>query len=115
MLSGCWFNQPVSFDAELWKSDRNGCNKDRLEIYKEILDKQEEVLGLSNRQIINLLGKPERNELYKRNQKFFIYYITPSSECDNQGIQDKLYMFIRFNAVGLSQEIFVQEKPGFNK
>jgi hypothetical protein len=112
LIPGCQ-NHPISFDAELWRSDKQGCNGERFKIYPDLLDNQEEILGLTNKKIITLLGKPERNELYNRNQKFFIYNITPSTSCPNAYVENRLFLFIRFNAVGLSQEVFIQENPSF--
>ena len=111
---GC--NQSASvgnFDAESWKSDQNGCKEDRLKLYQSLLNNQDDLLGLNNRQIVKLLGMPERNELYQRNQKFFIYDLSPSSVCQTDYDGARLFLFIRFNAVGLSQEIFVQDQPNF--
>lgn len=111
---GCVQSASVeSFDAESWKSDQNGCKEDRLKLYQLLLNNQDDLLGLNNRQMIKLLGMPERNELYQRNQKFFIYDISPSSVCRSEYEEEKLFLFIRFNAVGLSQEIFVQDQPNF--
>jgi outer membrane protein assembly factor BamE (lipoprotein component of BamABCDE complex) len=103
----------VSFDNDSWKADANGCKKIRIGIYKEIIESQNEILGLTNKQIIRILGNPERNELYSRNQKFFIYQISPSPKCNNTNNIETLFLFIRFNAVGLSQEVFVQGTPRF--
>jgi len=115
VLPGCGMNTSVSFNADLWKSDQYGCQLERLNLYGDLLDHQDELLGLNNRQIIKLLGNPERNELYRRNQKFFIYRISPSPACRVDYVGDSLFMFIRFNAVGLSQEVFIQAKPSFGK
>jgi len=112
---GCGSKTSVSFDSTMWKSDKNGCKKERLTLYKDVLNNQDELLGLNNRQIISLLGMPERNELYQRNQKFFIYTISPSSKCNNDYQGESLFMFIRFNAVGLSQELFIGESPDFEE
>ncbi len=114
-FSGCMHEIQVSFDNDSWKKDPNGCKKIRLGIYKEILETQNEVLGLTNKQIISILGKPERNELYSRNQKFFIYQISPASKCNVTNKTETLFLFIRFNAVGLSQEVFVQGAPSFRE
>jgi hypothetical protein len=113
-VAGC--NRPVSiegFDSGSWKSDQNGCNEDRLKQYKVLLNNQDDLLGLNSKQIIKKLGMPERNELYQRNQKFFIYNITPAPVCDLEYDKKALFLFIRFNAVGLSQEVFVQDQPNF--
>jgi hypothetical protein len=113
LLSGCLEKIQVSFDNDSWKTDANGCKKIRIGIYKEIIESQNEILGLTNKEIIGVLGKPERNELYKRNQKFFIYQISPASKCSVNNDTEPLFLFIRFNAVGLSQEVFVQGAPSF--
>lgn len=113
LISGCVEEAQVSFDNDSWKTDANGCKKIRLGIYKEILESQDEILSLTNRQIIRVLGKPDRNELYGRNQKFFIYQISPASKCNITNNRETLFLFIRFNAVGLSQEVFVQGAPTF--
>lgn len=113
LVSRCSNDISVSFDTESWKSDSYGCREQRIKIYKEIIEYQNEILGLTNKQIIRILGKPERNELYRRNQKFFIYYISPASKCSHPYDGEALFLFVRFNAVGLSQEVFVQGEPGF--
>jgi len=112
-VGACSPNKSVSFDNDSWKSDNYGCEKKRIKLYKEIIGYQDEILGLTNKQIIRILGKPERNELYSRNQKFFVYHISPASRCDHTDHGETLFLFIRFNAVGLSQEVFVQGAPSF--
>jgi hypothetical protein len=113
LFIGCEQETKVSFDNESWKADRNGCEKKRIGIYKKIIRSQNEILGLTNKEIIRILGKPERNELYRRNQKFFIYQISPASKCNITSDFETLFLFVRFNAVGLSQEVFVQGAPTF--
>ena len=113
LVSGCTGNPKISFDAEKWRSDPNGCRMERYQMYQEIMDDHDILVGLNNRQIIQILGKPERNELYQRNQKFFIYSITPSERCNSEYNGEDVYLFIRFNAVGLSQEIFLSGEASF--
>ena len=112
-IAGCSSNVSVSFDNESWKLDSYGCQDKRIKIHKSIIEYQNEILGLTNKEIIKILGKPERNELYQRNQKFFIYYISPASKCNTINSEETLFLFIRFNAVGLSQEVFVQGNPSY--
>ena len=115
-ITGCDHLTSIDdFDTESWISDQNGCKGERLKQYKVLLGHQEDLLGLNNKQMIKLLGMPERNELYQRNQKFFIYYITPATICRSEYQGEKLFLLVRFNAVGLSQEIFVQDQPNFRQ
>jgi hypothetical protein len=112
--SGCSQKATITdFNENLWKSDQNGCKEERLKLYTVLLKHQDDVLGLNNRQIIKLLGMPERNELFQRNQKFFIYNITPAPLCKSDYDQESLFLFIRFNAVGLCQEVFIRNQPNF--
>jgi len=113
IICGCSNNTSVSFDSESWKSDSYGCHEKRIKLYNDIINNQDEILGLTNKEIIKILGKPERNELYRRNQKFFIYHISPGSKCNIINDEETLFLFIRFNAVGLSQEVFVQGAPSY--
>jgi len=115
LLAGCRVKPSLGYNTDLWKSDKNGCQMERLKLYKILMDNQEELLGMNSRQIIKLLGNPERNQLYKRNQKFLIYNISPSGQCDVIYNGTPLYLFIHINAVGFSQEIFIQEEPGFSE
>jgi outer membrane protein assembly factor BamE (lipoprotein component of BamABCDE complex) len=63
------------------------------------------LLALSEQEVIALLGKPDENELYKRNQKFYYYFVQPSPTCTNAVIQNPKKLVIRFNAVGLAKEV----------
>lgn len=94
------------FDQQKWKEDQFGCKSDRIDLSKTLLDKKEELLGRSNGEIIEFLGKPDKTELYRRNQKFFHYYLTPGAEC-SATIQSggPAIISLRFNATGLVNEI----------
>jgi outer membrane protein assembly factor BamE (lipoprotein component of BamABCDE complex) len=72
-----------------------------------IQNQKEKLLALKESQIIELLGRPDRNELYKRNQKFFYYYLMPSPDCPNASTESKR-LVIRFNAMGLAKEVAVE-------
>ena len=86
--------------------------RNRSEIYTGILKDKESLLRLNEKKIAGILGLPDANELSRRNQKFFIYSINPGRECKGYNETDELYLIVRFNAVGLSSEIFIQETPG---
>lgn len=89
-------------DLDKWRNDKNGCAGNR-QIMGETLSSQSDKLkGLSEMDIVELLGKPDANELYKRNQKFYHYYVTPGPDCpEHKDLPDKL--IIRFNAMGYAQ------------
>ena len=69
----------------------------------------QKLLALSEQEIISLLGKPDENELFKRNQKFYYYFLEPSNACNLTSREnDPEKLVIRFNAIGLAKEVSVE-------
>lgn len=106
VMSGCGKEKILleNFDEQTWKGDRKGCKDSRLELSEVILAQKEKLLARNEIDIIAILGKPDENELYKRNEKFYYYYVRPSGECD-EGSGESKRLIIRFNAMGLAKEI----------
>jgi len=98
-----------NFDADQWKMDLNGCKAIRQGSVKSLWGQRDKLKGLSQTQVKKLLGKPDKHELYKRNQKFFVYYLDPSESCENAEPDLKVQILvIRFNALGNADEIILQ-------
>lgn len=95
-----------NFDENAWKKDRFACGGDRGSLYENILAQKEKLLAHDEIDIVGLLGKPDENELYKRNEKFYYYYVEPAMRCGGATAGKRLV--IRFNAVGLAKEILVE-------
>lgn len=95
-------------DLEQWKGDKNGCQNIRAGMRKAIDEEKDKLLSLGEMQVVKLLGKPDRNELSRRNQKFFYYFIEPAPACKflTDSIVEKLV--IRFNAMGLAKEVAIE-------
>jgi hypothetical protein len=94
-------------DTQSWKNDRNGCGSKRLKMREAIQKEKNKLLALDELEIIQLLGKPDRNELFKRNQKFYYYFLEPSDQCPTHGLAPEK-LTIRFNAMGLAKEVIVE-------
>lgn len=93
-------------DLVKWKEDKQACQGKRLGMVIALRKEQSKLKGLSEMNIIKLLGKPDENELYKRNQKFFRYYIAAGPGCpDHEPNPDKL--IVRFNAMGYAQLVSI--------
>ena len=73
----------------------------------KMVAQKNDLLALSETDIITLLGKPDQNELYKRNQKFYKYYFQKGPGCADDSTASKSITF-RFNAMGLAKEIVVE-------
>jgi hypothetical protein len=95
-------------DTKKWQGDKNGCGGIRITMRTSIDREKEKLLGLDQMQIVDILGRPDRNELSTRNQKFFHYFIDPAPSCPTatDSLTEKLV--IRFNAVGLAKEVAIE-------
>jgi hypothetical protein len=96
-------------DGLAWKNDRNACKGERAKMIDSLLSQKEKLLALSELDIVDVLGKPDRQELYKRNQKFYYYFVMPSQDCNLPTSSSSLQLVIRFNAMGLAKEVVTEE------
>src|SRR5690606_24103495 len=102
----------TNFNEDQWKQDAYACKEQRANMEKDLLGARKELLGLTQQEIRKLLGKPERQELYTRGQKFFMYYLSPAVRCKEAGeITNARMVFFRFSALNEVNEIFVEEVP----
>jgi hypothetical protein len=95
-------------DLAAWKDDKQACNGTRTSMIDLMENNSRKFLSLSEQEIISLLGKPDENELYKRNQKFYYYFVEPSVTCTNSPTQNPKKLVVRFNAVGLAKEVGIE-------
>jgi hypothetical protein len=94
-------------DLTKWKADKGACRSER-KLYIDALIKQKNRLkGLAESDIIELLGRPDQNELYKRNQKFYYYNIDPGKDC-MQADSTQRKLSIRFTAMGIAKDIVIE-------
>jgi outer membrane protein assembly factor BamE (lipoprotein component of BamABCDE complex) len=96
-----------NFDSDVWASDRYGCRGQRSQFYSSLKLQKSKLLGLNEMEVVRVLGNPDQNELYTRNQKFYYYFLEPSEKCSNPTPSAKR-LVLRFNAVGLLKEVSEQ-------
>ncbi len=94
-------------DLEKWKEDKAGCGTLRQSLITALDKQREKIKSLSESDVVELLGRPDKNELLKRNQKFFYYFLEPGPTCANGNTEFKKLM-IRFNAIGLAKEVSIE-------
>ena len=105
---GCSENPQIEgFDPAAWKRDTNGCQGDRIRLEESLWSGRDQLIDYSESQVSMFLGKPNRTELYVRNQKFFVYFIGPSEDC-RKGTASPRSLVIRFNALNYSNEISIR-------
>jgi outer membrane protein assembly factor BamE (lipoprotein component of BamABCDE complex) len=90
-----------------WKEDKNGCLRKRASMISDLKEQKNKLQGLSESQVIKLLGRPDHNELYKRNQKFFSYFLQNGPACAIDSLTT-IKLVVRFNAMGRAKEIAVE-------
>jgi hypothetical protein len=94
-------------DLAKWKQDKAGCLLVRQSFLVQLNQQKGKIKSLSESDVIELLGRPDKNELLKRNQKFFYYYLEPGPACGKESPEFKKLM-IRFNAIGLAKEVSIE-------
>lgn len=74
------------------------------------MENKNKLMGYSQQEIGKILGKPDEVDLYKRSQKFFIYYIVPGKQCEGTNPNGRpRSLYIRFSAINVSNEVFVRD------
>jgi len=96
-----------SVNLDVWKTDSQGCTGKRSELESNIREEKDKLLGLNEKQVIRLLGRPDQNELYKRNQKFYTYFVSAGPTCTTPAENPKK-LIVRFNAMGLANEVTLE-------
>lgn len=108
LLTSCSPEAPrlEGFNADAWKSDRNGCKGERL-LQQAVLESQKSsLLAQPEAGILTTLGRPDQVELYKRNQKLYHYYLSGHASCESKSSKP-IDLMIRFNAMGRAKEITI--------
>lgn len=105
-LVACGKSLPTfeAVNLEEWKADGHGCTGKRSAMEQAIRNEKDKLLALNEKQIIKLMGRPDQNELYKRNQKFYTYFVTAGPDCSTPS-ELPLKLIVRFNAMGLANEV----------
>jgi tetrahydromethanopterin S-methyltransferase subunit H len=72
-----------------------------------------EFLGMTQEEVLDMLGRPDMQLLLERTQKAYIYYIEPGTQCQGQkDISKARTVSFRFNAVNRATEVLYGEgKP----
>ncbi|MDX2194820.1 MAG: hypothetical protein NW207_00250 [Cytophagales bacterium] len=69
------------FNPEYWKNDYNGCDGNREVQIKYLYDEKNVLIGVTEFQLREILGKPNKQYIYDRNKKKYIYYTSPGKQC----------------------------------
>lgn len=108
LLSGCLKKVDIKdFDKEAWAKDPDGCLNIRSEMTDKINEIKKNILGLYQKDIIKVFGPPAEQELYKRSQTYYIYYIDPATSCAIQ-VDNPRKLYVRFTSLGIANEVNIR-------
>lgn len=109
LITSCGLPLPSldGIDLVSWKNDKNGCGGQRATMIEALQNQRNKLESLTETQISELLGRPDQNELYKRNQKFYHYFLQPGPSC-GKNTPKPLKLSIRFNATERAKEVVVE-------
>lgn len=96
------------FNSEAWKNDENGCLGERTSLVDDIINRKSELTSLGQEDIVSVLGKPDRHELYSRNKKAFVYFVLAGPGCQDTA-QESAYLTIRFDGLGRAKTIIYHQ------
>lgn len=100
----------TGIDMVQWRSDSQACDGARLESKDAFTLQKDKLLSLSEWEVVSVLGTPDRQELSRRNQKFYYYYLEPHGSCSMaDSTNHALRVAIRFNAMGLAKEVRIEK------
>lgn len=93
------------FDEAAFRADPDGCRGIRQAMKDTLLAADTHFKGLTQEEIYATLGKPDRQELAARSQKYFVYYVDPAPTCQGDSTGSPLTLFVRFSAMNRATEV----------
>lgn len=105
LLSSCSLSLPKlnGIDSKLWKDDKNGCNGNRSKMVDAITHEKDKLKALTEMEILQMLGRPDENDLLPRSQKIFVYYLEPGPLCNAPRAEPR-QLILRINAMSMVKE-----------
>lgn len=108
-----------NFDTSIWVDDKFACNNERPKLLKALVKNKDKIIGLSQNQILQLLGKPEIRDMQKRGIRHYVYFVKKGWQCKKDGtfqrpqyigsLPKDLVLILRFNAVDKVNEIQINQ------
>ncbi|EAY26388.1 hypothetical protein [Microscilla marina] len=95
------------FDAKKWKGDPNACKNYRAALLPALEKNKDKLVKVEAGQLMQLLGRPDKNELYRRNQRFYVYFIDAGSQCKGNNGSLGRTLRVRIDALQRVSEVVV--------
>lgn len=95
----------AGLDAQKWREDAHGCKGYREKVASLLIDQRKVLVGANEKEIKNLLGTPDAQELQTRGQHYFMYEIKNGSGCVSE--ENPGTLRIRFDALNRVSELAI--------
>jgi tetrahydromethanopterin S-methyltransferase subunit H len=107
LLLGCSKQARMEgFDSQKWQQDKKGCQDQRRTMVREFDTIRLELYGRDENDVKDILGKPDAEQLMRRGQRVFIYYLEPGAHCTERNkLSEANRAEVRFNALNKVSEI----------
>lgn len=106
LLSSCYSTVDIEgFDEAAFRADFRGCHGIRANMKDTLFAVDQHFKRLTQEEIYETLGKPDRQELASRSQKYYVYYIEPAPSCTEDSAAAPLTMYVRFSAMNRASEV----------
>lgn len=93
-------------DLNAFKNDRAGCKNLRQQDIDKLKAVKDQLLGKSENEIVDILGRYDIQILDRRQTKMFVYYLEKGDQCiDLKNDGQVRTMVLRFNAISLVREV----------
>ncbi len=98
-----------TFDLQTFRTDRGGCEGKREKLIEELKTLKPKILGLTENQVVETLGRYDFQILSRRNEKVFVFYLEKGPHCEViQNPTQARSMILYFNAASLVKEVSFQ-------
>lgn len=98
------------FDKDLWVSGKGGCSSSRIELLDYLKQNNDLFIGVSESDIKEYLGAPDKRDLLPRMGRKHYYYVTPASNCSANGSDSPEAVIIEFEQRGIAKMIIIPSK-----
>lgn len=107
LLSSCGVPEEFqAFNSKAWKEDRYACKGQRAELVDDFEQIRKDLYGQKEYVVRNLLGKPDQEELLKRSERIYYYYIETGDQCaDRTKMSGANRIELRLNSLAKVSEI----------
>ena len=94
----------AGFDSVAWKNDKAGCKGKRQAMQPDFEKVRLALKGLSQMEVVAVLGRPDLQRLDERQTKSYLYFLEPGNACAAMK-PDARVVLVRFSAVDKVFEI----------